>query len=179
MLGGTTHLMLGETEHLGHLCEGASGLERGEATYDRAMLASIFLKQQRHNIVFAVVREIDVDVRQLVQRNALFVEEAPKVEAEADRADAGDAQTEANERIGGAASRDPLDAALAALLGVIVLKERERADALEDVVAVALLRSGVMNGGARHHALTFGDCPVEPARKELGVDEGPGAPGTF
>ena len=62
------------------------------------------------------MREIHVDVGQLVERHAVLVEETAEVEIEADGADAADAQAIAGERIGGAAARDPFDAAPAAFL---------------------------------------------------------------
>ena len=86
MFGELAHFAFRHAEHLGHFRERAPGLERGEAAHHGAMLAAVFLEDEVHHVVFAVVGKIDVDVRQLVQRHALLVQKAAEVEVEADRA---------------------------------------------------------------------------------------------
>src|SRR5207247_2801963 len=54
--------------------------------------------------------------RHFVQRHALLVQEPSKIEAEANRANAADAEAVANQAVRRAAARDPLDAALPAIL---------------------------------------------------------------
>ena len=44
-----------------------------------AMLAAVFLEDELHHVALEVVREINVDVRQLVQRHALLVEETAEI----------------------------------------------------------------------------------------------------
>src|ERR1051326_8838521 len=80
------------------------------------MLASVFLEDEFYNVVFEVVGEIDVNVRQLAQRHALLVQEAPEIEVEANRANAANAKAIADETVRRATARDPLNAALPTLL---------------------------------------------------------------
>src|SRR5439155_7997437 len=87
-----------------------------ETADHRGVLRSVLFEDQIDDVIFAVVRKIDVDVRELVECHALLVEEAAEVEIEADGADAADFQAIAGERVGRAAARDPFDAAPAALL---------------------------------------------------------------
>ena len=81
-----------------------------------AMFPAIFLEDQLHHVVFEVVRKINVNVRQLVQRHPLLVEKATEIKVEANRANAADAQAIANQAVRRAASRDPFDAAPPAFL---------------------------------------------------------------
>ena len=104
------HLPLRHTQHLGHLGKRAPRLERREPTDHRAVLRAILGKDQVHHVVLPVVRKIHVDVRQLVERHAVLVEEPPEVEVKADGAHVGDAQAVADQRVRRAAPRDPLDA---------------------------------------------------------------------
>src|SRR5213078_955583 len=76
----------------------------------------ILREDELHHVVFEVVREINVDVRQFVQRHAFLVEEAPEIQAEANRANTADAEAIANQAVRRAAARDPLDAAPSAIL---------------------------------------------------------------
>ena len=80
------------------------------------MLRAILLEDELHHVVFEVVREINVNVRQLVQRHAFLVQEAPKIEAEANRANAADSQAVTDQAVRRAATRDPLDAPALAVL---------------------------------------------------------------
>ena len=115
-LGDAPDLRLRDAQDLGDLGKRAAGPESGEAAHHGDALAPEALEDEVHDVVFAVVGEIHVDVGQLVERHAVFVQEAAEVEVEADGADAADLQAVAGERIGGAAARDPVDAAAAAFL---------------------------------------------------------------
>ena len=116
MFGEFPHFAFRHAQHLGHFRKRAPGLERREAAHHGAMLAAVFLEDEFHHVVFAVVREINVDVRQFVQRHALLVQKAPEVEVEADRAHAADAEAIADQPVRRAAARDPFDAAPPAVL---------------------------------------------------------------
>ena len=143
-LGDAADLEFGDAQHLGHFGKGAAGLEGREAAHNGRPRRAVFLEDQINDIVFAVVREIHVDVRQLVERHAVFVEEAAEVEIEADGADAADAEAIAGERIGGAAARDPFDAAPAAFLQDVPHDEEVFlvADVGDDGQFLLKLRSG-------------------------------------
>ena len=110
------HVALGHAQHLRHLGEGGARLKGGEAAHDRAAFIPMPGEDELHHVILAVVREINVDVREFVQRHALRVEESFEVEVESNRAHARNAQAVANHRIGGAAARDPFDALRAACL---------------------------------------------------------------
>ena len=62
--------------------------DEGRAPHPRngATFAAKFGEDQLHHVVFAVVREINVNVRELVQRHALLIQKAAEVEAKANRA---------------------------------------------------------------------------------------------
>ena len=115
-LGELPDLAFPHAEHLGHFRERAPRLEGRKSAHDGAMLPAILLENELHHVVFEVVREINVDVRQFVQRHALLVEEAAKVKIEADRANAADAKAVADETVCRAAARNPLNAAPPAVL---------------------------------------------------------------
>ena len=108
------HLVFRHAEHLRHVSEGAPRLEGREPAHHGAVLAAVLLEDELHHVVFAVVGEINVDVGQLVESHPLLVEEAPEIEAEADRTHVGNPEAIADQRIRRAAARDPFDAALAA-----------------------------------------------------------------
>src|SRR5881628_1187927 len=80
------------------------------------MFTPVLLEDEFYHVVLKVVGEINVDVRQLVQRHALLVEEAPEVKIKPDRADAADAKAVADQTVCRAPSRDPFNPASAALL---------------------------------------------------------------
>src|SRR5258708_2169661 len=80
------------------------------------MLAPIFLEDEFHHVVFEVVREINVNVRQFVQRHPVLVQKAPEIEVKTNRTDAADAEAIADETVRSASTRDPFDAAPPALL---------------------------------------------------------------
>src|ERR1051326_4820987 len=62
------------------------------------------------------MREIDVDVREFVQRHAFLVEKAAEIQIEANGAHAADAQAVADEAVRRAAARDPVEPAPPAFL---------------------------------------------------------------
>ena len=115
-LGELPDLAFPHPEHLGHFRERAPRLKGRKSAHDGAMLPAILLENELHHVVFEVVREINVDVRQFIQRHAFLVQEPPKIEAEANRANATDAEAVANQAVRRAAARDPLDAAPPAIL---------------------------------------------------------------
>src|ERR1051326_3128194 len=80
------------------------------------MFAPIFLEDEFYHVVFEVVREINVDVRQFVQRHTLLVQKAPEIKVKPNRANAADAKAIANETVRRAAARDPFDPAPPTLL---------------------------------------------------------------
>src|SRR6185437_10365012 len=116
MIGELPDFTLGYSEHLGDIRKSAARLKRGESTHHSAMLSTIFRKDDVHHVVFAVMRKIHVNVRQFVQRHPFLIEKAAEVEAEANRAHIGDAETIADERVRRAAACDPLDAVVSAVL---------------------------------------------------------------
>ncbi len=115
-LGEPAHLVFRNPQHLGHLGKRAAGLKRGKAADHRGMGRTVLLKNQIDHIIFAVVREIDIDVRQFVERHAVPVKKAAKIQIETNGADVADFQAVTGERIRRAAAGDPLDPAPAALL---------------------------------------------------------------
>src|SRR5437762_2023348 len=110
----TSHLVFGQSEHLGHVSKCASSLEGGEPTHNRTMFATIFLEDDLHHVVFSVVCKINVDVGEFVESHPLFVEETSEIKAEANRTHVRDFQAIADERIRRAAPRNPFDPAVAA-----------------------------------------------------------------
>ncbi|GEP43881.1 hypothetical protein BGE01nite_31720 [Brevifollis gellanilyticus] len=61
------------------------------------MLIPIPLKDQVNDVIFTIMWEVDVDVREFVHRHPLSIQESPKVEIEADGTHATDAQTVADQ----------------------------------------------------------------------------------
>ncbi len=116
MFGEPAHFAFGHAEHFGHVRKRAAGLKGREAADHGAMLPAVFGEDEVHHVVFAVVREINVNVRQFVERHAFLIQKAAEVEAEADGADVGNAQAIANQRVRRAAACDPFDAMRAAVL---------------------------------------------------------------
>ena len=116
MSGEPAHIALGHAQHLRHIRERAAALKRRESAHHGALVATVFGEDQIHHVVFAVVREIYVNVRQFVQRHPFLIQKAAKVEAEANRANVGDAEAITNQRVGGAAARDPFNAVGATFL---------------------------------------------------------------
>src|SRR5437867_3571754 len=116
MVGEFPHFAFRNAKDFGDFREGASGLEGGEAAHNRAMLSSILLEDEFHHVVFEVVGEINVNIREFVQRHALLVQKAPEIEVETNRANAADAEAIADETVRRAAARDPFNAAPPALL---------------------------------------------------------------
>ena len=116
MFGEPAHLTFRHAQHLGHFRERAARLERRKPAHHRAMFRPVFFENQIHHVVLAVVREINVDVRQFVQRHAFLVQKPAEIEVEADRAHVRNAEAVADQAVRRAAARDPFDAAPAAVL---------------------------------------------------------------
>src|SRR5271155_2559352 len=81
-----------DAKNFGDFGKRAPGLESRKAADYGAMVTAIFLEDELHHVVFEVVREINVNVGELVQGHPLFVEEATEIKIEANRTDAADAQ---------------------------------------------------------------------------------------
>ena len=115
-LGNAANLEFRDAQDLGHFGKGAAALEGREAAHHGRSLRAVLLEDQVNDVVFAVVRKINVNVGQLVQLHPLLVQETSKIKIKPDRADLADAQTIADQRVGGAATRDPVNPAPPALL---------------------------------------------------------------
>jgi hypothetical protein len=76
----SAYFVLANTKDFGDISEGRAGLEGIETTDDGSVFGAVTVKQQAHDIVFAVMREVDVDVWQLLQRHAVAIEEALKIQ---------------------------------------------------------------------------------------------------
>ena len=109
-------LEFGNPQHLGNVGESRAPLIRVEPADRCRMARSVAIENQIHHLVTTVVREIDVNIRQLLQLHPLRIEEAPEIQLEAHRTDRADPETVANQRICRASPRNPLDPALAATL---------------------------------------------------------------
>ena len=59
-------LVFGNPQHLGHVGDSAPGLVGGKTPDHRGMFRSVFLKDEIDHVIFAIVRKVEVDVRQLV-----------------------------------------------------------------------------------------------------------------
>ena len=123
----------------------------------------MFGEEELHHVILAVVREIDVDVRQLVERHPFRVQEALEIKVKADRADARNAQAIADQRIGRAAARDPLDAPRAALLQNLPHDQEVRlvADGGDDVQLLLDLRGELRGALAVTAAQALHHEPVQ------------------
>ena len=86
MLGELAHVTFSHAQHLRDFRESRAGLEGREASDHRAPFRPILGEDEPHHVVLPVMWEINIDVRQLVQRHPLRVEEAFEVKIEADRA---------------------------------------------------------------------------------------------
>ena len=128
------------------------------------MVPPIFLKDQIHDVVFHVVRKINVDVRQLVQRHALLVQETPKIKIEANGANATDAQAITDQTVCRAAARDPVNVAAAAFLQEI--PRDEEILLITDIVDDAQFLHGLRLKLARLRPITLAQTfEHEPAQK--------------
>lgn len=116
VIGEFADIALRNAEDFGDFRKGAAGLEGGEAADDGAVSGAIFFEEEIDDVIFEVVSEIDIDIRQFVEGHAFLVEEAFEIEIETDGADAADSEAVADEAIGRAAAGDPIDAAAAAFL---------------------------------------------------------------
>jgi hypothetical protein len=105
-----------DAKNFGDFGKRAPGLESRKSADHGAMFTAIFLEDELHHVVFEVVREINVNVGQFVQRHPLFVEEATEIKVEANRTNAADAQAITNQTVRRAPSCDPLNAAPPAFL---------------------------------------------------------------
>src|SRR5206468_2505898 len=116
MVGELPDFAFRNAQHFGRLREGAPRLKSREPTYYRAMVAAVFLEDELHHVVLEVVREINVNVREFIQRHPFLVEEAAKIEVKTNRADAADAKAIADQTVGCAPACNPLDAPPPAVL---------------------------------------------------------------
>lgn len=124
VLGKPPDLKLGSTEHFRDVVHRRASLIRVEAAHNGLVMRAISPGNNIHHVVFAVVRETNVDVRQFVERHPLAVEEAPGIQLKTDRADAGDAECVTGERGGSAATGDSRTAATPKTQNRIVFEGR-------------------------------------------------------
>ena len=68
------------------------------------------------NLILPVVGKIQIDVGEFFQCHAVAVQKPLEIQLEAHRADIADSETKADQRVGGAAARDPLDTVAATVL---------------------------------------------------------------
>ena len=125
MFGEPADLEFGDAEDFGDVADGAAGLEGGEPADDGAMVGAVFIEEQIDDVVFAVVREIDIDIGEFMEGHPFLVEEAAEIKSEADGADVRDAEAITDETVGGAAAGDPFDAMGAAGLEEVPGDEEE------------------------------------------------------
>jgi hypothetical protein len=116
MLGEFSDIALCDAQDFCHLRKGAFGLEGRETAHHGAMFPTVFFKNQFHYVVFEIVGEINVNVGQFVKGHPLLVEKTPEIKVEPNRADTADPKAIADEAVGGAAARNPLNAACPAVL---------------------------------------------------------------
>ena len=148
VLGQPPGLVVGEAEDLGDFGQGGAGVEGIESTDRRDMAGRMLVEKQFDDLVFPVVREIHVDVGQLVERHAVAVEEALKIQLEADRTNIADPEAIAHERVRRAAACDPLDSlALAVLEQIPDGEEILRVADLRDDREFGLELGAVVGGG--------------------------------
>ena len=124
MFGQPPGLMVGETEDLGDFGQRGAGVEGIESAHRCDMAGRVLSEKQFDDLVFPVVREIHVDVGQLVQRHAIAVEKPLKIQFEADRTNIADPEAIAHERVRRAAARDPLDSRTVAVLEQVPNREK-------------------------------------------------------
>src|SRR3982074_1465366 len=97
MLGALPPVAFPHAEPLGHFRERAPRLRGRKSAHDGTMLTAILLKDELHHVVFAVVCEINVNVRKFVWGHPFLVQETPEVKTEANRTHVGNPQTIADE----------------------------------------------------------------------------------
>ena len=116
VFGELADLPFGDAENLGDIGDGGAFAVSIEATDDGGVIGSIEIEDEFDHLIFAVVGEIEIDIGEFVEGHAFAIEEALKVEFEADGADSGNFEAIADQRIRGASSGDPRDLALATFL---------------------------------------------------------------
>ena len=87
MLREPAYLLFRNTEDLCDIPNGSPGLKGGEPANDRAVIRTVLFEEQVDHVILPVVGEVDVYVRELVQRHSFLVEKPAKIETESDRAD--------------------------------------------------------------------------------------------
>ena len=108
------HLVFTDPHHLRDVRKRRAAT-KGVETPDNGGVLSVFVEDEINHVILPVHREIDVDVRQLVQHHAVTIEKPPEIKLEPDWANVGDADAIANKAIRRASSRDPFDAAKLAI----------------------------------------------------------------
>jgi len=116
IFGELADLPFGDTENLGDIGDGGAFAVGIEAADDGGVIGAIEIEDEFDHLIFAVVGEIEIDIGEFVEGHAFAIEEALKVEFEADGADSGNFEAIADQRIRGASSGDPRDLALATFL---------------------------------------------------------------
>jgi hypothetical protein len=116
MFGELSHFAFGHAQNFGYFRKCAASLKCRESAYHRAMFPAVLLENELHYVVFAVVGEINVYVRQFVERHAVFVQEPAKIEIKTNGANATDAKAITNQRVRRASACNPVDATFPAVL---------------------------------------------------------------
>jgi len=116
IFGELADLPFGDPENLGDIGDGGAFAVGIEAADDGGVIGAIEIEDEFDHLIFAVVGEIEIDIGEFVEGHAFAIEEALKVEFEADGADSGNFEAIADQRIRGASSGDPRDLALATFL---------------------------------------------------------------
>ena len=116
VFGELANLPFGDAENLGDIGDGRAFAVGIEATDDGGVIGAIEIEDEFDHLIFAVVGEIEIDIGEFVEGHAFAIEEALKVEFEADGADSGNFEAIADQRIRGASSGDPRDLVLATFL---------------------------------------------------------------
>ena len=109
-------LILRNPQHLRHIPYRSPCPERRKSTHHRTMPRAIFFEQQINHVILPVMREIHIDIRQLLQRHPVLIQEPLEIQLKPDRTHPADPQTITNQRIRRTAPRDPIDPHLPAIL---------------------------------------------------------------
>ena len=116
VFGESSDLPFGDTENLGDIGDGGAFAVGIEPADDGGVIGAIEIEDEIDHLIFTVVGEVEIDIGEFVEGHAFAIEEALKVEFEADGADSGNFEAIADQRIRGASSGDPRDLALATFL---------------------------------------------------------------
>ncbi len=123
-LGHPADLVVGDPQHLPYFGKRTARFKCRKAADHRGICRTVLGEDKVDHVVLAVVRKIDVDVRQLVHLHPFTIEEAAEIQLETHGADIADAQAVANQRIGGTPTGNPVDAFASAILEQVPDREK-------------------------------------------------------